>query len=409
MDHFSSLEFTGRRLRIALFSGNYNYTADGANQTLNRLVGHLEQVEGAQVRVYSPTSATPAFPPQGELVSTPSFQAPFRPDYRVSLGLSPRIERDIAAFAPDVIHLSAPDPLGFGAQGLARRRGTPVVASVHTLFETYLRYYGLEWARPLVEGRLRDFYRNCDHILAPTPELARQLADDGVGARIQVWGRGVDRNLFDPGRRRLAWRRARGIADEATVVVFVGRLVMEKGLAVFADAAERVMASDPDVRVLVIGDGPKRGWLQSRLPGADFTGFLTSPELNIAMASSDILLNPSCTESFCNVTLEAMASGLAIVAADAPNHRLLIRSEVVGRLVAPDDATGFARTVLALARAPAVRRSMGLAARVESARYDWRDILAAAAAVYRTAAAAPAGSVVRKAPKSLVRGEAAAH
>src|SRR6266540_2177804 len=150
-----------RKLRVALFSGNYNYTRDGANQALNRLVGHLLEA-GAEVRVYSPTSARPAFPPTGELVSVRSIALPGRGEYRAALPLPRPVRRDIEAFAPTIIHLSAPDLLGFQAQQLGRRLGVPVVSSLHTRFETYLAYYGLGWLRAAVERYLQRFYAGCD-------------------------------------------------------------------------------------------------------------------------------------------------------------------------------------------------------------------------------------------------------
>lgn len=379
----------GRPLRVALFSGNYNYTADGANKALNRLVGHLERNEGFKVRVYSPTSPTPAFAPQGELVSVPSFPLPLRSDYRMALGVTPAIGRDVAAFAPDIIHLSAPDVLGFGAQGLARRLGVPVVASVHTLFETYLQYYGLGWLRPALEARLAGFYRQCDYILAPTPVLAAQVgASAGLSAdHARVWSRGVDRVLFDPGRRRLDWRRAHGFADDDCVMVYFGRIVMEKGLSVFAEAARQMRG--PKVKMLVIGDGPARPWFEEALPDAVFTGHLSGEALATAIACGDLLINPSCTESFCNVTLEAMASGLAVVCSDAPNHLALVPPSV-GVLCPATDAGAFAAAALRLADDPALRRACALAARAQSSTYDWETILSGVADLYREACAASA-------------------
>ena len=126
-------------LRIALFSGNYNYVRDGANQALNRLVGYLLS-QGAQVRVYSPTVAEPAFAPTGDLVSVPSIAFPGRGEYRFPLGLSPRVRADLKAFAPNVVHVSSPDVAGHRAVSWARGRDLPLLASVHTRFETYFRY-----------------------------------------------------------------------------------------------------------------------------------------------------------------------------------------------------------------------------------------------------------------------------
>ena len=126
-----------RDLRLALFSGNYNYVRDGANQALNRLVGYLLR-QGAHVRVYSPTVDQPAFAPTGDLVSVPSMPVPGRPEYRIPLALPPRVRRDMADFAPNVVQIASPDVVAHRAVTWARNRGIPAIASVHTRFETYL-------------------------------------------------------------------------------------------------------------------------------------------------------------------------------------------------------------------------------------------------------------------------------
>jgi Asp-tRNA(Asn)/Glu-tRNA(Gln) amidotransferase A subunit family amidase len=153
-------------LRIALFSGNYNYVRDGANQALNRLVGYLLR-QGAQVRVYSPKAETPAFEPTGTLIGIPALAVPGRGEYRVPIALSPRVRRDLAAS----IHTwctSSPDVAAHRVVTRARRRRLPVLASVHTRFETYFRYYNMAWLEPVIEAMLRRFYRRCDALVAPS-------------------------------------------------------------------------------------------------------------------------------------------------------------------------------------------------------------------------------------------------
>jgi glycosyltransferase involved in cell wall biosynthesis len=287
-----------RPLRIALFSGNYNYTLDGANKSLNRLVGHLQDSAGAEVRVYSPTGPKPAFEPVGKLISAPSIKLPFRGDYRLALGLPGTIRRDVEAFRPDLVHLSAPDLLGSGALRLGRRLGVPVIASLHTLFDTYLDYYGLGRLRPLVRRQLWKFYGACDYVLAPTEAIGEELRAQSPAARVRTWARGVDPDLFNPARRDEAWRRSQGFAPDRPVIVFLGRIVMEKGLAAFAEAVRRIETAGHAPQVLVIGDGPARPWFQERLPGAVFTGFLSGETLAAALASADIFFNPSTTETF---------------------------------------------------------------------------------------------------------------
>lgn len=366
--------------RLALFTGNYNYTRDGANLTLNRLARRLIE-RGAQVRVYSPTAPVAAFEPAGELVSIPSLPLPGRSDYRLALGMTPAARRDLIDFDPEVIHLSTPDPLGFQAQRLARLLGVPTVGSVHTRFETYLDYYGVGWLAPVVERTVRRFYLGCDRILAPTPALAREMSADAEPGAVRVWGRGVDRGLFNPGRRSAVWRRAHGFGEHDAVVLYLGRLVMEKGLAAFAGAVRLAAAAAP-VRVLVVGDGPARPWLEEQLPGAVFTGQLTGEALATAAASADLLFNPSATETFGNVTLEAMASGLPVVCADLPNSRCLVAPGVSGLLAPAGDIPAFAAALEALARSPGRRAALGAAGLQASAAFGWEACLDGVIAAY---------------------------
>ncbi|MGI8942636.1 MAG: glycosyltransferase, partial [Qipengyuania sp.] len=200
-------------LRIALFSGNYNYTRDGANQALNRLVDYLLR-SGAAVRVYAPVVDNPDFPPTGDLVDVPNIRMPIkgRGEYRLPLGLSQEARRDLEGFGPSVLHISSSDPTGHAALKWARQRDIPVLASVHTRFETYPRYYGLGFMEPVVEGILRRFYNRCDALVAPSPSQIEELRAQGMHEDISLWSRGVDRHIFDPSHRDLAWRRELGLA-----------------------------------------------------------------------------------------------------------------------------------------------------------------------------------------------------
>jgi glycosyltransferase involved in cell wall biosynthesis len=379
-------------LRLALFSGNYNYTRDGSNQALNRLAAYMIG-QGAQVRVYSPTTDTPAFEPAGELVSAPSVAIPGRGEYRLALGLNRALRADLAEFKPTVVHLSAPDLLGAQAGKWARRQGLPLVASLHTRFETYLSYYGLGWLRPSAERYLDSFYRGCDRVLAPNAPIAdllreQGLSGEGLGERVAVWGRGVDRDRFSPARRDAAWRRAQGIADNEIVVAFLGRLVMEKGLDVLAETMVNLRGQP--IRPLIIGDGPARGFLEERLPEAIFTGHLDGDALGRAVSNADVLFNPSLTEAFGNATLEGMASGLAILCPRAPSTSALIADTQDGVLTQRADAQAYAAAIVALVNEPMRRLRLGRAARVSSARYDWNAVCASVLDVYRDLGAAPA-------------------
>ena len=301
-------------LRVALFSGNYNYVRDGANQALNRLADYLLR-QGAALRVYAPKVENPAFPATGDLFGIPAVPIPFRREYRFPLGLSRAAKADLAAFKPNVMHVSSPDPTAHAALKWAEQRDLPVLASVHTRFDTYPRYYGMAWAEPWFQGIMRRFYHRCDAIVAPSESMAEVLRAQDMSDDVGIWSRGVDREIFDPARRDLAWRRSLGIGDGEVAIGFLGRLVMEKGLDVFADTMAELRKRGVPHKVLVVGEGPARGWFAERVPEASFTGMLTHAELGRAVASMDVLVNPSVTETFGNVTLEAMASGVPVIAA----------------------------------------------------------------------------------------------
>ncbi len=368
-------------LRVALFSGNYNYVRDGANQALNRLVGFLLK-QGAHVRIYSPTVAKPAFPATGDLVSVPSFPIPFRSEYRFAFRLPMRVRRDLAAFNPNVVHVAAPDLVAHRAVSWARARNVPVVSSVHTRFDTYLQYYGMEFLEPAARALMRRYYRRCDAIVVPAESTAAILRAQRMNADISLWTRGVDRGQFNPERRSLEWRRQKGIGDEELVVAFLGRLVLEKGLDVFADTIDAARAKGVELRVVAIGDGPARDYFEERLPNAVFTGQLTGAELAVALASCDVFLNPSITETFGNVTLEAMACGLPVIAAVASGATSLVQHGVTGRLSRPGDVDGFAGSLAAYQGDPALRDRHGKAGLAFAKTMDWDEINAAVMHVY---------------------------
>lgn len=375
-------------LRIALFTGNYNYVRDGANQALNRLVGYLLG-QGVRVRIYSPTVPDPAFEPVGDLVSIPSFPLPGRSEYRCGTGLPRAVRKDIAAFAPNVVHIASPDIIGHRAVSWARGNGVPAVASVHTRFETYFRYYRMAWLQTVAESILRRLYQRCEEIYAPSESMAAVLHDQRMSRHIHIWSRGIDRTLFHTGRRDPEWREAQGFAADDVVVLFVGRLVLEKGLDTFAATLAQLEAMGVRHRALVVGDGPARGWIEERAPQAVYTGFLKGEDLARAYASADVMFNPSSTETFGNVTLEAMASGLPVVAARATGSLSLVSEGLNGLLTTPDDVEESASALAIYLGGEDIRRAAGEAGVRIAERYDWDRINGGLLQRYLRIAAAP--------------------
>lgn len=372
----------GSPLRVAVFSGNYDCVRDGANRALNRLVAYLLEQAGAEVRVYSPVAPQKAFASVGDIFPVRSACIPGRPEYRLALGFTRAARDDLEAFAPDIVHLSAPDILGRQAQNYARAAGIPVVASLHTRFETYLDYYRLGLLRGPVDRYLARFYGDADHILAPTPPIRDDLAAQFGASKVSIWSRGIDSAMFGPARRSQAFRQHLGYAPDDMVPLFFGRLVLEKGLGVFAETIARVRERGHMVRPVVVGEGPARDWLARRLPNVTFLGFLDGAALGEAIASADILINPSVTEAFGNVNLEAMASGLAVVSADVDSASALIEHGRTGLLVSPRDPGAYAAAAASLIEQPARRYLLGKTAAEAADHYRWDAILADVVRVY---------------------------
>ena len=369
-------------LRVALFSGNYNYVRDGANQALNLLVGHL-LARGAQVRVYSPTTDTPAFEPIGPLVSVPSFPLPLgRGEYRSAVGITRRIRDDLADFAPNIAHVSAPEWFGHRALRWAEKHRVAAVASLHTRFETYPRYYGMSFLEPIFEGMLTRFYNRFDRVVVPGRGMAELLAGWGVTTPVNIWSRGVNHDRFNPAMRSQTWRDSLGIGANEVAVTFLGRLVLEKGLDVFGDVIGALKARGVPHRVLVVGDGPARDAFAARVPEAVFTGFLSGDDLGRAVASMDVFFNPSVTESFGNVTLEAMAAGVPVVAARASGAIGLIDDEATGFLVPPRDVAAYAAAIERLVTEPGLRQRLGAAGHAKADGYRWDAVNEAVVTTY---------------------------
>lgn len=374
-------------LRIALFTGNYNHIEDGVSRTLGRLVGYLE-TEGHEVLVMGPTVDDPPMDQPGTFAAAPSLPIPGRPEYRFTTGFPRALRQRVEAFRPHIAHIATPDVLGHRAVTWARHEGLPIVATYHTHFASYLDYYGLALGEPALWAVARRFYNRCDEVYVPTPTMEEALSAHGIETELRLWPRGIEIDQFSPDHRSADWRSAHGFSPTDIVVAFVSRLVKEKGLDVYAEAVRQLQAGGAPVRALVVGDGPEREAVQRELPHAVYTGHLSGPDLARAYASSDLFLFPSATETFGNVTLEAMASGLPVVCADAAGSRSLVRHEVTGFLCPPNETARFVAAAGRLAADAALRAEMGAAARRDASGYSWPAVLSRMVDYYRGVLAA---------------------
>ncbi|WP_234572794.1 glycosyltransferase family 4 protein [Rhodohalobacter sp. 614A] len=360
-------------MRVAIFTGNYNHIRDGVSLTLNRLVDYLQQ-NGVEVLIFGPTIPKPAFNHIGTLIAVPSVKMPGRPEYRFTTGFPQKAQKKLEAFNPDLVHLATPDILGIKALRWAEKKEVPVVSSYHTHFSSYLKYYKLSVLEPTLWKFLAWFYGKCREVYVPSKSMAEILVEKDITAELKLWERGINSELFNPQKRDMQWRREHGFDDGDIIVTFVSRLVWEKNLRLFADVVNRLKKKYKKVKAMVVGDGPAQDGMMELLPKALFTGFLKGEDLAKAYASSDIFFFPSDTETFGNVTLEAMASGLPAVVANATGSKSLVDHGENGFRAPVERSDKFFTLIEKLIVDPELRKRMANASLEKSKKYSWDSI-----------------------------------
>lgn len=362
-----------RRFKVALFTGNYNHIRDGVSLTLNRLVEFLLN-NNVDVLVFGPTVKKPAFEHNGTLIGVPSVKLPGRPEYRFTIRFPEDAKKQLESFDPDLIHIATPDVLGLKVLRWAMKRKKPVVSSYHTHFTSYLKYYKLTLFEPFLWKYLRWFYGKCEQLYVPTPSMSAELKARKIKGNLKIWARGVSTKQFNPQHRDEDWRHAHGFKGDDIVVTFISRLVWEKNLLLFAEVIQRLRKKYPQVKALVVGDGPAGPELKEKLPSAVYTGFLKGKELAKAYAGSDIFFFPSDTETFGNVTLEAMASGLPCVVADAVGSKSLVQHGKNGFLADVAHSDKFYDYIEKLIADKSLRQQMAAASLQAAKEYSWKNI-----------------------------------
>lgn len=360
-------------MKVAIFTGNYNHIRDGVSLTLNRLVGFLIE-KGVDVLVFGPTIDKPEIDHTGEFVAVPSISLPGRPEYRISSAFPRGIQKRLEVFNPDIVHIATPDYLGFKALKWAIKNEIPVVASYHTHFSSYLKYYKLSIIEPLLWKYLAWFYGKCTHVYVPSESMVKLLEERKIKSELKIWARGIETDRFSPSFRDFRWRSQHGVSDDELIITFVSRLVWEKNLKLFAVVVNKLQTSYPKLKALIVGDGPAMEGAKELMPQAVFTGFLEGEELAIAYASSDIFFFPSDTETFGNVTLEAMASGLPTVVADATGSRSLVNHGESGFVIPVESSDKFYTFIEELINDDKLRSRMSDSAIEKAEEFSWSVI-----------------------------------
>lgn len=366
------LAHSNRQLRIALVTETFPPEVNGVAMTTGRLVDGLLRL-GHRVQLVRPRQGAddqPASADGYEEVLARGLPIPKYNHLKMGLPARSTLIRMWSLRRPDVVQVVTEGPLGWSAVAAARKLRLPVITEFHTNFHSYSRYYGMGWLKQPVEAYLRRFHNKGDLCLAPTAELAAQLVSRGV-RKVDVVARGVDTALFAPARRSTELRAAWGADAQTLVVAVVGRVAPEKNLGLAVHAFDALRQQVPGACLLFVGDGPARPQLAASCPGAIFAGMRTGSDLAAHYASADLFLFPSMTETFGNVTTEALASGLPVIGFDYAAAAERVRSGHNGWLAALGDEAAFTEALIRVGTDPVLRLALAANARASVVDADW--------------------------------------
>ena len=356
-------------MRIALVTDTYTPQVNGVTTIVRRVVEVLDRTR-QHVAVVAPEYPVSQPGTADVELRVPSVAFPLYPAIRLSLPQPRRVALFLDAFRPDLVHVMTEGPLGLVGRQYAHRRRLPLVTSYHTDFPQHSRCYGLGTLEPLVWRWLTWFHRPATLTHTPGAFVKAELERRGL-KHVRIWGRTADTVLFDHRKRDLALRRRLGVPDTTALVLHVGRLAKEKNLEVLAAAWTRARAElGSRAGFLVAGDGPLARRCATAMPWAIQIGFLDVTLLAALYASADLCVLPSQTETCGLVALEAMASGLPVIAADAGGFRESVTTWLNGFLIPPDDVRGFASAIAQLVLDPELRQRMGAQARLATVMAD---------------------------------------
>lgn len=310
-----------------------------------------------------------------ELISARGVPLMYYPGLQVGMPKGAALRKQWQMQRPDAVYIATEGPLGSSAMRSANAMRIPVVTGFHTRLDDYARHYGLGLLAPWVRSRLLRFHRRAQMTLVPTRALVEELTDAGI-THVHKLRRGVDTGLFSPTRRDPGLRVQWGAHANAPVLMCVGRIAAEKNLELALQAFRSLLASIPDARMVMVGDGPQRAALASAYPDVFFVGTKRGEELAAHYASADLFLFPSRTETFGNVVLEAMASALAVVSFDLAAAREHMAHGISGLAVPADDPPGFIRVARELGRDTETRRMLGTNARIAAQHCAYQAVTA---------------------------------
>lgn len=362
-------------LRVALVTETYPPEINGVAHTLERLTNGLIE-RNHSMQVIRPRQGRDDLPKRHERLEEllrPGAPIPGYKGLRFGLPARGALLRNWRQRRPDIVYIATEGPLGQSALAAARRLDIPTISGFHTNFDYYTRYYRLGFLENAVLGVLRRFHNRTGATLVPTKAMHERLSDVGF-ENTAVLSRGVDIRLFQPGRRNEPLREQWGVSRDALAVIYVGRLAAEKNLSLAVDAFRAIQTHRPDARFVLVGDGPEARELRRLNPDFVFCGMRTGEDLANHYASGDLFLFPSMSETYGNVVLEGMASGLPVLSFDYAAGREHIVDGENGALVPFEDDAAFVRRAVELAGSTDALRTLGMNARLTAEQLDWRRI-----------------------------------
>jgi len=364
-----------RRLRVALVTETYPPEINGVAMTLGQIVAAL-QSRDHQVQLIRPRQGNEPFPEDDdnlEQVLRPGIPIPNYSGLNIGLPAKRLLSKLWALRRPDVVHVATEGPLGWSALAAANKMKIPVLAGFHTNFHSYSRHYGFSWLKKPIYAYLRKFHNQARLTVVPTQKLRDELTLAGY-RNVEVLARGVDSHLFNPAHRDPELRREWGVPEGGLAVVYVGRIAPEKNLDLLVRAFQAMAQVRPGARLILVGDGPEVGSLRERHPDFVFCGPRTGVDLARHYASADAFLFASTTETFGNVLLEAMASGLPSISYDYAASAEFVRHDENGLKVALEDEAGFIAQAEWLAAHPEALPALGGRARATVLGISWDAI-----------------------------------
>ena len=372
-------------LRIALVTETYPPDINGVAHTVSKVVEGL-RTRGHEVMLVRPRHQSDAMTANQYAMDELLVRGAAIPMYKqLKMGLPAQgaLKKLWLARRPDIVHIATEGPLGWSAARVARKLKIPTSSDFRTNFHAYSQFYGLGWLKGAIVAYLRKFHNGTHCTMVPSTPLLSELSRHGF-ERLLMVPRGVDTEHFNPSKRDHALRASWGAKDDTQVLLSVGRLASEKNLDTVVRCYQAMVARNLPVKLVFVGDGPLRAQLEKSCPQAIFAGVRTGQDLARHYASADLFVFPSLTETFGNVTIEALASGLAVVAYDHAAAGQLIQHEHNGMLIAQNQEQALFESVHALIDNAPLRDCIRLNGRNTSIEHDWNSVIARTESIFRS-------------------------